>query len=229
MRELPMYLRLIPLFAFLFAFSVGALAQGLPVKMPVGADNAKGYLIGPGDEITVKVLGEEQFDFVATVDSNGKIEVPFFDQPLTAKCLSEPELRKEVTKLLSKFLRSPQLNLRVTERNSRPKVTVFGEVRTPSQIDLKRRATLIEVLSAAGGVTEDAGGTLQVFRTQAPKIISANYDLILKGKQKDIMLEPYDIVEVDKAKKSIFQTVLEIATNSAKTIVGQTLPTRILY
>ncbi|MFN2411943.1 MAG: polysaccharide biosynthesis/export family protein, partial [Pyrinomonadaceae bacterium] len=163
-----MYLRLIPLFAFLFAFSVGALAQGLPVKMPVGADNAKGYLIGPGDEITVKVLGEEQFDFVATVDSNGKIEVPFFDQPLTAKCLSEPELRKEVTKLLSKFLRSPQLNLRVTERNSRPKVTVFGEVRTPSQIDLKRRATLIEVLSAAGGVTEDAGGTLQVFRTQAP-------------------------------------------------------------
>ncbi|MCA1608281.1 MAG: polysaccharide biosynthesis/export family protein, partial [Acidobacteria bacterium] len=162
MRELPMYLRLIPLFAFLFAFSVGALAQGLPVKMPVGADNAKGYLIGPGDEITVKVLGEEQFDFVATVDSNGKIEVPFFDQPLTAKCLSEPELRKEVTKLLSKFLRSPQLNLRVTERNSRPKVTVFGEVRTPSQIDLKRRATLIEVLSAAGGVTEDAGGTLQV-------------------------------------------------------------------
>ena len=44
--------------------------------------SGKGYLIGPGDEITGKVLGEKEFDFVATVDEDGKIEVPFFDKPV---------------------------------------------------------------------------------------------------------------------------------------------------
>ncbi|MCV4725945.1 polysaccharide biosynthesis/export family protein, partial [Escherichia coli] len=50
-------------------------------------DDARGgYLIGPGDEITGKVLGEPQFDFVATVDEDGRIEVPFFDKPVDARC-----------------------------------------------------------------------------------------------------------------------------------------------
>ena len=34
------------------------------------------------------------------------------------------------------------------------------------------------------------------------EIIAANYDLIRKQQQKDIMLQPYDIVEVDKARKA---------------------------
>src|SRR5215207_3089806 len=101
--------------ALAFCLSVAISGQNIPVSTDAG----KGYLIGPGDEITGKVLGEEQFDFVATVDENGKIEVPFFDKPVMAKCLSERELRTEVTKLLAKYLRSPQLSLRVTGRNSR--------------------------------------------------------------------------------------------------------------
>src|SRR5687768_12122852 len=75
----------------------------------------QGYLIGPGDEITAKVLGEEQFDFVATVDQDGKIEVPFFDKPVDATCKSERDLRLEVSRLLSKYLKSPQVSLRVTQ------------------------------------------------------------------------------------------------------------------
>ncbi len=331
-----MYLRILFVLVVTVGIAITA-ANGQP--LPVDAATQKGYLIGPGDEITAKVLGEPQFDFVASVDENGKIEVPFFDKSLTAKCLSERDLRTEVTKLLSRYLKNPQISLRVTDRKSRPPATIYGEVRTPQQVILTRRATLLELLSFSGGVNEEAGGMIQVFRTQPPvcesdtadadwknsgddldvpsrmyslaslklgreeanpviypgdvvvvqkaspvyitgevitpqgiflkeggvslseaiakiggvrreaktkdikiyrlksnskdrEIIKANYDLIRKGEQKDIMLEPYDIVEVDKAKKNIAQTILELALGVGRTALGgfgNALPTRVLY
>jgi polysaccharide biosynthesis/export protein len=310
-------------------------------NIPEAALAQRGYLLGPGDEITGKVLGEPQFDFVATVNEDGKIEVPFFDKPLVAKCKTERDLRTDVTTLLAKYLRSPQLSLRVTDRKSRPPATISGEVMHAEQVELRRKATLIELISIAGGVKEEeAGGTVQVFRTQPPicaeesensnwkstsndptdvpsrlykladirlgkedsnpiiypgdvivvakaspvyitgevvspqgiylkeggmtlteaiakiggvrreaktkdiKIyrlkpnskdrdtISANYDQIKKGLQQDVMLQAYDIVEVDKAKDTIAQSLLKIAIGAGKgvlTSVTGGIGYRVLY
>ena len=323
-----------------FLFSIWLVSSAAIAQTPVNPEAEKGYMIGPGDEITGKVLGEPQFDFVATVDEDGKIEVPFFDQPVIAKCRTEREMRTDVVTLLAKYLRSPQLSLRVTDRKSRPPATIYGEVKTPAQIELRRRTTLVELISFSGGVTDDAGGMVQVFRTRAPlcsaptddsqwksnngdamdvpsrmyslssirlgkeeanpiiypgdvivvqkaspvyitgevvapqgiylkeggtslteaiakiggvrreaktkdikiyrlkanskdrDVLTANYDLIKKGEQKDIMLEPYDIVEVDKSKKSIGQTILEVVAGAARSGVSSLsggVGTRILY
>ena len=43
-------------------------------------------------------------------------------------------------------------------------------------------------------------------------MIAANLDLIRKGEQKEIMLQPFDIVEVGKANKSIGQIFMEVLT-----------------
>lgn len=306
----------------------------------VNQDQERGYLVGPGDQITVKVLGESQFDTVARIDEDGKFQVPFFDERIVAQCRSEKELRADITQLLSKYLKNPQISVSVTERKSRPPATIYGAIRTPQQIDLRRKATLLELISISGGVTEEAGGMIQIFRTQpemcadlngedkwkeeagdsmdvpsrmysltslrlgreeanpevipgdiiivlkaAPvyitgevlspqgiylkedglslteaiakiggvrreaktkdikiyrlkdnskdrEIIAVNYDLIKKGEQKDVMLEPYDIIEVDKAGKSIGQTILEIVTGAGRagiSSVTQGLGTRVLY
>lgn len=159
-----MYLRILT--AVLLAFGLSAVAFGQVV--PIEAGGQKGYLIGPGDEITGKVLGESQFDFVASVDEDGKLEVPFFDKPILVKCLSERDLRNEVTKLLKVYLRSPQVSLRVTGRNSRPPVSLYGEVRTQQQYMLTRRAYLLELLTVAGGESEKSGGLVTVYRTRPP-------------------------------------------------------------
>jgi protein involved in polysaccharide export with SLBB domain len=45
--------------------------------------------------------------------------VPFFDQPIQAKCRTEKDLRTDVTRLLSKYLKNPQISVRVTQRKSR--------------------------------------------------------------------------------------------------------------
>lgn len=159
-----MYLKI--LIFFVVAFCLFQTTPGQTVSE--NADVQKGYLVGPGDELTAKVLGEPQFDFVATVDEDGKIEVPFFDRPIIAKCRTERELRADVTKLLAKYLKNPQASIRVTQRNSRPPVSIYGEVRQQQQVALTRRAYLLELISFAGGVTEKSGGMIQVFRTRPP-------------------------------------------------------------
>lgn len=162
----------------LFALFLFGAMQTVTAQLPVStvtteraslsAENEKGYLIGPGDELTGKVLGEPQFDFTATVDEDGKIEVPFFDKPVSALCHTERQLRTDISGLLAKYLKNPQLSLRVTQRNSRPPVSIYGEVRQQQQVILTRRVHLLELLSFAGGVTDKSGGMIQVFRTRPP-------------------------------------------------------------
>lgn len=327
--------------SLIFVLILGLLQTAFGQDVLVTPEVQRAYQVGSGDEITGKVLGEPQFDFVATIDEDGKFLVPFFDQPVEAICHTEKELRSQVTKLLSKYLRNPQVSLRVTGRKSRRPATIVGEVRTPQQVELLRQARLFELINFAGGTTDGAGGKVQIFRTQPPmcadnteennwkaesqnafdvpsriyslsslkqgkdeanpiiypgdvivvgtaapvyitgevnsaqgiylkeggmtliealakiggvrreaktkdikiyrlkadpkeprEIISVNYDRIKKGEQKDVQLQPYDIIEVDKSKKSIAQIILETVAGvgtSAVSTFGTGLPTRILY
>lgn len=126
------------------------------------------YLIGPGDEITIRVFGERDFDGVAAVDENGNIELPISSTPIPVMCKSEGELRTDITKILGKYLRNPQVGVSVTARKSRPPVTVSGEVKSQQQVVLTRKTRLWELVTFSGGITDDAGGMIEVFRTQPP-------------------------------------------------------------
>lgn len=132
------------------------------------------YLLGPGDEITGRVLGEEQFNFTAYVNEDGNILVPFFDKPIVAMCRTEKAVRADLIMLLEKQLRYPQFSMNI-KRNSRPPATVFGEVKTPTRFDLRRTATLFELLAEAGGPTEEAGGVIKIKRPQ-PSACPDEYD-----------------------------------------------------
>ena len=144
------------------------LVQVVIAQDPVTSPVRKPYTIGPGDQLTIKVLGEKDFDAVAVVDENGNIELPFFNQPVPAMCKTERELRGDVTTILGKYLRSPQVSLSVTERKSRPPVIVSGEVKSQQPVMLTRKTRLWELITFSGGTTEDAGGMIEVFRTQPP-------------------------------------------------------------
>jgi protein involved in polysaccharide export with SLBB domain len=122
-------------------------------------------MLRPGDEIKVKFRGENEFDFDTTIDEDGKI---VFDQrEVVAKCRTERGLADEIKVMAGKYLRSPSVTVNAAKKNI-PKVTVYGEVQRPESFELHRRATLAELLAFAGGPKEEAGGTVQIFRTQAP-------------------------------------------------------------
>jgi polysaccharide biosynthesis/export protein len=160
------------LLSLLFTFIIvsGAAAQtAAPSPGPmIGTEGvARGYLLGPGDEITGRVLGEEEFNFTAYVNADGNIMVPFFNKPIVAMCRTERALRADLIMLLEKQLRNPQFSMNI-KANSRPPATVFGEVKTPTHYDLRRVATIYELLALSGGPTEEAGGVVEVKRPQPP-------------------------------------------------------------
>ncbi len=157
------------LFAVIISFLIygSTFAQTLPFTAPPAPANIptpKGYLLGPGDEITGRVLGEKDFDFAVVVNDDGQIELPFADKAINAKCRTEKEIRTDISGLLGKYLKEPQINLQITKK-SRPPALIYGEVNSPQRIDVYRKATLMEFISLAAGVKEEAGGTIQIFRT----------------------------------------------------------------
>ncbi len=43
---------------------------------------------------------------------------------------------------------------------------MFGAVRSPQRVQMQRKARLLELLAFSGGVTEQAGGDIQIFHTE---------------------------------------------------------------
>ena len=157
------------LFLFILAFCLSQSSFGQ--QIPVSNETTRGYLIGPGDVLTVKVFGEPDFNVEgAIVDEDGKIQIPY-SKGITAQCQTEKEVREQVFKIYSRLLKNPEVSVLVKERHSRPPVTIYGEVRSQQQVQLTRKASLLDILASAGGVTEKAGGLIQVFRTQKPVCI----------------------------------------------------------
>jgi polysaccharide export outer membrane protein len=169
------------------------------------AAGVKKYLLGPGDVLDLRVYNEPQFNGMLVVDDEGKISVPFVEQSISAQCRSDREVKDDVVKALERFLKKPQVSLRVTEMKSRPAAVVYGAVRNPLPFDMRRRVRLIELLSRSGGVTEQASGDVQVFHT-ADLMCPEPEDLPVIASLKrtaDAMALPYSIYKIDDVKSGV--------------------------
>lgn len=127
----------------------------------------KTYLLGPGDVLDVRVFGQPELSSSAQVDSDGNLSsLPFLEKPISAKCRTDKEVQKDITVAYSKFINNPQVSVRISERNSRQPATVFGAVRQPTRVEMKRRVRLNELMAVSGGFTERASGTIQILHTE---------------------------------------------------------------
>ena len=167
-------------------------------------------LIHPGDIVDIDVEGNLEFDWRGRVDKYGYLEN--FDrsaEPVFAACLSESELAKKIETIYSRLLRKPKINVKIIDRNGRQATVIDGAVKRPLRLLIKRRLSLLEALTIAGGITQNAGGEISIFRPpgpgcgeklseSGPKIFSL--DTLLKGTEAaKISIEPGDIVIVQEA------------------------------
>ncbi len=127
----------------------------------------KSYLLGPGDVLDIRVFGQPELSSSAQVDSDGNLSsLPFLEKPISAKCRTDKEIQKDITLAYSKFINNPQVSVRISERNSRQPATVFGAVRQPTRVEMKRKVRLNELMAVSGGFTERASGTIQILHTE---------------------------------------------------------------
>lgn len=130
------------------------------------AQGLKRYLLGPGDTLDVRVYGQPDLSGPADVDADGNISLPFVESPIRARCRTEKEVSADIITAYSKFIKNPQVSVRVTGRNSRAPAIVYGAVRAPQRLQMLRRVRLNEIIAVSGGITERASGTIQVTHTE---------------------------------------------------------------
>jgi polysaccharide export outer membrane protein len=127
----------------------------------------KNYLLGPGDVIDVRVFGQPDLSSTVQIDSDGNLSsLPFLETPIPAKCRTEKQVQKDIATAYAKFINNPQVSVRIAERNSHQPATVFGAVRQPTRVEMKRKVRLNELMAVSGGFTERAAGTIQILHTE---------------------------------------------------------------
>lgn len=140
------------------------------------------YKIGPEDVVQLTVFDVEELNRSVRVRPSGSISLPLVGTMMVAG-LTEDDLQKELSKRLVKFMYDPQVHVFISEYSAH-KVNVIGEVAKPGAYPLRRNDySLVEILSEAGGKTQNAGGTIVLIPQQGaahpenPEIASARAKL----------------------------------------------------
>jgi polysaccharide export outer membrane protein len=123
------------------------------------------YVIGSGDLITIEVFDVPELSRDVRVNETGYISLPLMPSKVRAGGLTPFQLQDKLAELLQTngLVSTPQVSVSVKEQHSQP-ITVIGAVKSPMVIQALRKTTLLQALSQAGGVGDDAGSTVIVTR-----------------------------------------------------------------
>jgi polysaccharide biosynthesis/export protein len=138
------------------------------------------------------------------VRPDGKISTPLVED-LVAVGKTSSQLAREIEKALAEYIRTPQVNIIVTNPVSTySHVKVIGEVTTPQSVPYREGLTLLDVVLAVGGLTEfSAGNRAKIVRTEQGKTIEIKVkleSLVRKGKMSENKpLRPGDVLVVPES------------------------------
>ncbi len=137
--------------------------EDLNAEMPPESEYTS-YVVGPGDEVSITIWnnselisGRTRGENVTqiTVAADGSIYYPNIGL-LSVADLNTQEIREELTKRLAVKFKDPQLDVAVTNYQSK-KAFVVGEVNSPGpQLIAQNPPTLMDAISNAGGLTKEA-------------------------------------------------------------------------
>ena len=162
------------------------------------------------DIIEISVWGYEEFNTIKTVNPNGFIIVPLVGE-IKAAGMNKDEFSANLKSELSKYIKG-EINLSLTVSTSQKNIiSVLGQVGRPDNYDFNNSAPILEVLSKAGGITEDADlRSVKIYHYQSGEK-TTNLDLTeylssgkLNKRYRELSLvNPGDIVYVPKQENVI--------------------------
>ena len=158
-----------------------SLATAAEVPVTSSGSNMPGYVVGPSGDI--------QFPYAGVMHVAGK---------------TTNELRNEMTRVISRVVRNPQMTVRVLGFRSQ-RVYVDGEVKTPGTLSIDDAPmTLVEALNRAGGVLNLTGDNSRIRVTRGEHTWIVDMPALLrKGVDPArIMLRNGDIVRVEQRENS---------------------------
>lgn len=152
--------RVLACFFVLLCALVG-LAQNRPATEQQRFAPAEDYLLGPTDLLAVSVYDFPDLSRELRISEDGLISLPLLKESILAAGRSRKELEQAIAAALQAqgIVNSPQVNVFIKEYRARV-VTVVGAVRAPMAYHLMGPTPLVELISRAGGLADDAAEEL---------------------------------------------------------------------
>ncbi len=157
-------------------------------------------ILGAGDVFEVRIYGEPELSGTYRVSPDGGIDFPLIGRLQVADA-TDSVLAEQVTTLLKRYVKDPQVSIYVKEYNSQ-KVFVFGEVQRPGTFQFEQGMNIVQAITLAGGFARlaDKAGTYITRNVQGQEErIRVSVAAIGEGREPNLDLEPGDIIYVPEA------------------------------
>ena len=164
--------------ACLFVFAAST-ALAVQISSPLSM-----YRVGPKDLIEIKVFEVPELNVELRVSEEGTIDLPLIGH-VDVQGLTEGEITVKLKTLLeSKYVQRASVAVQVREFRSKP-ISLIGAVKNPGPLAFSGRWTLLEALTAAGGLAARHGNVIYVLRNASNGLsdqieIDVN-DLMVRG------------------------------------------------
>jgi polysaccharide biosynthesis/export protein len=187
----------------LAAVALGAFAQTAPIPAPLSSQPAaiaSEVPVGARDVIEVHVFQDPSLNVRATVNDEGVITMPPLGR-VNINGLTLQQVEQRIKSLLeAKYLNKADVTVDLIEAGSKP-ISVIGAVNKPGRIGSTGNITLMQAITAAGGLASGYGRNLYVLRT-APNGMTEQIaididDLMVNGNPDvNIPLRANDVINI---------------------------------
>ncbi len=158
------------------------------------------YTIGPKDLIEIRVLEIPEMNVERRVKENGTIDLPMIGE-FSVNGLTAVEANERLSALLrAEYVNRANVSIVIREYANKP-LSILGAVARPGSLNVSGRYTLLQAISAAGGLTPDAGKKIFVIRSATDgdsTVIEVPKDELFRASSSEwnIPVFPSDIVNV---------------------------------
>jgi protein involved in polysaccharide export with SLBB domain len=162
-----------------------------PLDMtPVPSD----FVVGPGDELRIRVWGQISFQANVRVDRSGEIYLPQVG-PVHVASVPFSELDKHLRDAVGRVYHNFDLTVDLGQIRS-IQVYLAGEARTPGLYTVSSLSSLVDALFAAGGPSTSGSLRRIELRRNGTKVTDFDlYGLLVHGdRSKDVKLLPGDVI-----------------------------------
>jgi len=152
------------------------------------------YVIGPDDQLQIRIWGQINADLRAAVDRSGQIYIPRVGQ-ISVAGVHYGDLDQYLKREIMKFFRNFSLSVSIGKIRS-IQIFVVGHAHYPGTYTISSLSTMFNAVFASGGPTPQ--GSLRDVQIQRDGKTIAHldfYDLLVKGdKSRDVRLQSGDVL-----------------------------------
>ena len=175
------------------------------------------YKIGPADALAIRVVGQPEYSLEkAVVSPVGRVYHPLVGD-VEVVGLTITGATEKLTLALAEYIRDPHISVALLEANS-AKIGVLGDVNHPGIVLMGRPMTVLDAISAAGGVTDLGSksditllrqlgdGSMRTFKVNIKRVMEAK-----AGPEGNPMLQAGDTLIVHGNFKKTLATISQLA------------------